>query len=169
MNNNLDKELVDFFGKRWKTFKQNFIEKDLKTIFDKYFSIFPWSLIGNDSSGIDIGSGSGRWAQFVLPKVKKLYCLDPSIEAIEVSRNNLKQFKNCEFINSGISEIKSLPNHSLDFAYSLGVLHHIPDTNKAMHSIGLKLKDGAPFLLYLYYDLENRKLYYKFMFFITNK
>ena len=32
-----------------------------------------------------MGCGSGRWAQFVAPRVKKLFCIDPS-EAINVAK-----------------------------------------------------------------------------------
>lgn len=45
---------------------------------------------------------------------------------------------------------------SMDFGYSLGVLHHIPDTQAAMASCIRKLKPGAPFLVYLYYRFDNR-------------
>ena len=42
-----------------------------------------------------------------------------------------------------------LPDGALDFGYSLGVLHHIPDTQSALRACVRKLKAGAPFLLYL--------------------
>jgi len=49
---------------------------------------------------------------------------------------------------------------SLDFAYSLGVLHHLPDTELAVRSIAQKLKSGAPLLLYLYYAFDNRPVWF---------
>jgi SAM-dependent methyltransferase len=49
-----------------------------------------------------------------------------------------------------------LPDGSQDFGYSLGVLHHIPDTAKALSDCVRKLKPGVPFLLYLYYALDGR-------------
>jgi SAM-dependent methyltransferase len=49
-----------------------------------------------------------------------------------------------------------LADESQDFGYSLGVLHHIPDTARAMSDAVRKLKPGAPFLVYLYYNFENR-------------
>jgi 2-polyprenyl-3-methyl-5-hydroxy-6-metoxy-1,4-benzoquinol methylase len=44
----------------------------------------------------------------------------------------------------------------MDFGYSLGVLHHIPDAQKALSDCVKKLKLGAPFLVYLYYSFDNR-------------
>ncbi len=51
-----------------------------------------------------------------------------------------------------------IDDDSCDFGYSLGVLHHVPDTALAARSCTTKLKPGAPFLVYLYYDLEGGSL-----------
>ena len=61
-----------------------------------------------------------------------------------------------------------IPNASLDFAYSLGVLHHLPDTAAGLASCVRKLKPGAPFLLYLYYRFDNRPGWYRVAWLITN-
>jgi SAM-dependent methyltransferase len=50
-----------------------------------------------------------------------------------------------------------ISDDSLDFAYSLGVIHHIPDSESAVKSVVKSLKPGAPFLIYLYYNLDNQK------------
>src|SRR5262249_6577991 len=49
-----------------------------------------------------------------------------------------------------------LADGSMDFGYSLGVLHHVPDTAAGIASCVAKLKKGAPFLCYLYYRFDNR-------------
>jgi hypothetical protein len=54
-----------------------------------------------------------------------------------------------------------LSDGSADFGFSLGVLHHIPDTTGELAACVRKLKPGAPFLLYLYYRLENRPFWYR--------
>jgi ubiquinone/menaquinone biosynthesis C-methylase UbiE len=61
-----------------------------------------------------------------------------------------------------------LPPASLDFAYSLGVLHHVPDTQAAIETIARTLKPGAPFLVYLYYALDNRPAWYRALWRVTN-
>jgi SAM-dependent methyltransferase len=62
-----------------------------------------------------------------------------------------------------VASIDALPvaENSLDFAFSLGVLHHVPDTPKAIAAIARKLKPGAPFLVCLYYAMENRPHWYR--------
>ena len=47
-----------------------------------------------------------------------------------------------------------LADGTCDFGYCLGVLHHVPDPADALATCVAKLKPGAPFLVYLYYDLE---------------
>jgi hypothetical protein len=49
----------------------------------------------------------------------------------------------------------------MDFGYSLGVLHHVPDTAAGIRSCVAKLKPGAPFLLYLYYAFDNRPAWFR--------
>ena len=108
-----------------------------------------------------MGCGSGRWAQFVAPKVGKLSCIDPS-SAIEVAKKNLSTFENVQYFNE-TSNSCSLDDNSQDFGYCLGVLHHIPNTQDGIYDCAKKLKSGAPFLLYLYYNLEGKPLLFKFI------
>lgn len=56
----------------------------------------------------------------------------------------------------------------MEFGYSLGVLHHIPDTQEGINSCVKKLKPGAPFLLYLYYDFDNRPYWFRFIWKMSN-
>jgi ubiquinone/menaquinone biosynthesis C-methylase UbiE len=79
---------------------------------------------------------------------------------LKVAGLNLSGYPNVLFHHASVSEIP-LPDGSLDFAYSLGVLHHVPDTIGALKSIASKLKPNAPFLVYLYYALDNRPLWFR--------
>ncbi len=56
-----------------------------------------------------------------------------------------------------------LDDDSLDFGYSLGVLHHVPDTARAIACCAAKLKNGAPLLLYLYYAFDNRPAWFRWV------
>lgn len=158
----IESKVVKGFGDEWNKFDQTRINNSkLKKIFEKYFKIFPWKKIGQNSVGFDMGCGSGRWAKFVAPKVKKLYCIEPS-SAIKVAKINLKDFKNCVFESSTVSSCK-LERNSMDFGYSLGVLHHISNTPEAIKTCISFLKPKAPFLIYLYYDFDNKNLIYKYL------
>ncbi len=163
---NIDHKVVRDFGSEWVSYKQGGINFELEKVFNKYFSIFPWHKINKDSVGFDLGCGSGRWAKFMSPKVGKLYCIDPS-EAINVAKANLADNKNCFFINSSVHDM-DISNESMDFGYCLGVLHHITESQEGLNNCISKLKPGAPFLLYLYYSLENRPYWYKILWKVSN-
>jgi ubiquinone/menaquinone biosynthesis C-methylase UbiE len=161
-SNNLDTKTVEGFGDEWERFDQSELSNaERGQIFNCYFSIFPWDDLPKDAIGFDLGCGSGRWAMAVAPRVGKLHCIDPSV-AINVARRNLKEHSNCEFHNTGVDAIP-VPENSMDFGYSLGVLHHIPDTKAALVSCVNKLKPGAPFLLYLYYAFDNRPVWFRLL------
>ena len=77
---NLDKNVVEHFGKEWHAFTNN--ERpfdDLKKEFDGYFSIFPWEKLPENAEGFDAGCGSGRWAELILlGEYAKIAKLSPS-------------------------------------------------------------------------------------------
>lgn len=167
MIENIDHKVVEEFGNEWSEFDQSELSEDeLISIFNDYFRVFPWENVSKSSVGFDLGCGSGRWAKFVSPKVGKLFCIDPS-NAIEIAKKNLKKFKNCSFIKSGVDKIP-LEDNSMDFGYSLGVLHHVPDTVDGLKKAVSKLKKGAPFLVYLYYAMDNQPIWFKFIWKISD-
>jgi ubiquinone/menaquinone biosynthesis C-methylase UbiE len=160
--NNLDAKTVEGFGDEWERFDQTGMSiEDSEELFESYFSIFPWHELPKNAIGFDLGCGSGRWAKLVAPRIAKLHCIDPSV-AINVARKNLIAQTNCEFHNAGVDDIP-VADHSMDFGYSLGVLHHIPDTSAALAACVAKLKPGAPFLLYLYYSFDNRPTWFRLL------
>ncbi len=164
---NIDVKVVESFGDEWSRFDQSQLcDKDFTEIFANYFAIFPWDTLPQNAVGLDLGCGSGRWARAVSPKVGILHCIDPS-SALEIAKANLSDYNNCFFHHAGVDNIP-LPENSADFGYSLGVLHHIPDTAGGIKSCVRKLKRGAPLLLYLYYAFDNRPVWFRFLWKISN-
>ncbi len=161
MNNvNKDSKTVAGFGDEWERFDQSDLEaNEHRKLFEKYFKIFPWDVLPSNAEGFDMGCGSGRWAKLVAPKVGRLHCIDPS-SAIHVAKRNLEGQSNCVFHQAGVDDA-ALPESSMDFGYSLGVLHHVPDTLQGIRDSVSMLKLGAPFLIYLYYALDNRSVAYR--------
>lgn len=156
MSNNIDPKTVVGFGREWSTFDQpEMPEHELTRWFEVYFALFPWDEMPVGAQGIDIGCGSGRWAALVAPRVGHLHCVDPSADALKVAKQNLSGHDNVTFHCAGVDGLP-MPDASFDFVFSLGVLHHVPDTAAAIASAIRKLKPGAPFLVYLYYRFDNR-------------
>jgi SAM-dependent methyltransferase len=164
---NIDKNTVSSFGNEWNDFDQSkMLSKEVNKVFSEYFSIFPFELLTGESEGFDMGCGSGRWAKLIAPKVKKLHCVDPS-SAIEVASKNLFNFNNIVFHKNSVDDVPLLES-SQDFGYSIGVLHHVPDTESAIKSCANLLKTGAPLLLYIYYKFDNRSLIYRTIWMISD-
>lgn len=165
---NIDNKTVIGFGEEWSKFDQKQLNgTEFDQVFDDYFNIFDWSVLPKDPIGFDMGSGSGRWAKEVAKKVSLLYCIDASEDALNIAKVNLKDAKNIQFLHASVSNT-GLESASMDFGYSLGVLHHVPDTQRALNDCVVLLKEGAPFLIYLYYNLDNKPLPYKFIWKISD-
>ena len=157
---NLDVNTVKSFGDEWSRFDQSGLSPvEAQRIFDEYFSVFPWDKLSKDSTGFDMGCGSGRWAKLMAPRVGHLHCIDPS-SALEVAKLALSSATNVSFHSASVDG-RSLPPNSQDFGYSLGVLHHVPDTTSALKECVAMLRPGAPFQLYLYYAFDNRSFLFR--------
>ncbi|MDD2719903.1 MAG: class I SAM-dependent methyltransferase [Gallionella sp.] len=159
---NLDANTVNSFGDEWERFDQSALsEAEANKIFDEYFAVFPWERLPTGATGFDMGCGSGRWARLMAPRVGHLYCIDPS-SALEVAKSALASANNASFVQASVDD-HPLPANSQDFGYSLGVLHHVPDTAAAIKACVEMIKPGAPFLVYLYYAFDNRSALFKFI------
>lgn len=157
---NADKKTIESFGDEWVRFDQSKLSiAELDKAFNEYFAVFPWGLLPPNPEGFDMGCGSGRWATFIAPRVGRLHCIDPS-EAIKVAERTLSAFSNVSYHKASVESLSIMPA-SLDFGYSLGVLHHVPDTAKAIKSCSDLLKPGAPLLLYIYYAFEFRPWWFR--------
>ena len=158
---NIDAKVVEDFGNEWETFNQKSLSaSDLQFAFNQYFNIFPFEKLNTNSEGFDMGCGSGRWAKLIAPKVGRLNCIDPSSVALKQAKLNLEKYNNCHFECASVSN-SEIKETSQDFGYCLGVLHHIPNTFEGLKACASKLKSGAPFLLYLYYRFDNKPLWFK--------
>lgn len=157
---NIDPKTIASFGDEWSRFDQHaMLDQEAVKVFEEYFSVFRWADLPEKAEGFDMGCGSGRWARWVAPKVGHLHCIDPS-EAIDVAKVTLANYQNVTFHRASVDG-ECLPPGSQDFGFSLGVLHHVPDTQAAICSCVNLLKPGAPFLLYLYYAFDNRSWWFR--------
>lgn len=152
--------IIEDFGKEWTSF-HDFDENELQKIGDEYFDIFDkenWK----DKVAIDFGGGTGRWTKYIAPYFKKVYLIEPS-DAIYHATKVLHQEENIVFIKSTIEECP-LPSNSFEFAMSLGVLHHIENTEYALQKIKEKIKPNGTFYFYLYHNLESYGILKKIIF-----
>lgn len=162
---NIHPQTVSSFGDEWETF-HDFNAKEIESIGDQYFDIVTPSMLNENSHVIDIGCGSGRFIKYLKGRYHKITGIDPS-DAILVADQLLGTDPDIELVKTS-TDYLPFPDDHFDFGYSLGVLHHIPDTQKALVDCVKKIKPGGYFLIYLYYSLDNRGFLYKSLFFLSN-
>ncbi len=155
---NVDVETIKGFGQEWSAFPQTELNQvERAEVFRKYFSLIDWSK--KPRRALDMGCGSGRWAVLVAPLVGELVAADASREALGVAQRNI-QASNVSFVES-TPETLPYPDGYFDFIFSLGVLHHVPDTAGAIGSLVKKLCPGGTLLLYLFYAFDSRPRWFK--------
>jgi SAM-dependent methyltransferase len=142
------------FGAEWREHRQVLPEHAAE--FEQYFDLIDLATL-KDARVCDLGCGNGRWSTFLKDRCRELVLVDFS-DAIYVARQNLRDAPNCLFFKGDITRLPFAADFT-DFMFCLGVLHHLPvpclEATK-------QLKKYAPrLLIFLYYALDNRPLYFR--------
>jgi SAM-dependent methyltransferase len=158
---NIDEATVAGFGEEWAAYTQEELDPaEQQRLFDQYFSVFPFDELPKGAEGFDLGCGTGRWAALAAKRVGTLHCIDPAGKALAVARRRLADVANVTFHERGVDDMP-VADASQDFGYSVGVLHHVPDTEAALAACVRKLRPGAPLLVYIYYAFDNRPRWFR--------
>ncbi len=162
---NIDPSVVHSFGEEWKKFHK-FSEEEIEKAGKMYFDIINDSMVNKNTYGIDIGCGTGRWTKYLSSRIGFMEAIDPS-EAIFSANKLLGDIDN---VRLSIASTDNIPfnDNTFDFAMSIGVLHHIPNTQLAMSDCVKKVKIGGHFYTYLYYNLDNRGPVFKAILSLVN-
>jgi SAM-dependent methyltransferase len=167
---NANYRLIEDFGDEWQRF--NFLDgksnQDLDRQFTAYTSILDFDLFKNNNAlVVDIGAGSGRWTERLLPYFSNIVAIEPSNKAVEILK---KRFHGDNRVKIEKATVKhnSIMDNSADLIISLGVLHHLPNTQEALIDCFRKVKPGGYLLCYLYYNLENKSAIYRAVFHLSN-
>ena len=163
---NIDDETVETFGLEWLAFN-SFSKGEIESIGNDYFDLLKSIEVKPEFKVLDVGCGSGRWSQYLAPRVGYIEAIDPSSAVISAAKN-LADFNNIRVSQASVDNIP-FENNSFDMVFSLGVLHHIPDTSRGIQRCYNKIRSGGWFLVYLYYNLENRSSVFKGLFAITDR
>jgi ubiquinone/menaquinone biosynthesis C-methylase UbiE len=158
---NIDASVVASFGEEWTKF-QSFNQADVTQIGELYFDILNDEIINKNTKAIDIGCGTGRWTKYLLDKIGFVEAVDPS-NAIFSADRLLGDALNVRLSKASTDNLP-FADESFDFGMSIGVLHHIPNTQKALTDCVKKIKVGGYFYIYLYYALDSRSLLFRFLF-----
>lgn len=97
---------------------------------------------------LDVGCGMGRFAEVASRWGARVVGVDLS-SAAEVAAENLADREGCCFFQADAFALPFAPG-SFDFIYSIGVLHHTPNCEKAFKGLTKFLKPGGTIAVWLY-------------------
>lgn len=97
---------------------------------------------------LDAGCGMGRFAEVVAEAGAEVHAADLST-AVDAARRNLGHRRNVSFYQADILNLPFQPG-TFDYVYSLGVLHHTPDTRRAFMSLVPLVKPGGRIAIWVY-------------------
>jgi len=97
----------------------------------------------------DVGAGTGRFTAILLAcGVRKVIAVEPSAAFTVLVRNTANARDSIEYLNTGGEQLKT--SEPLDFVFSYGVLHHIPDPAPVVKAMHDALRPGGRIGVWLY-------------------
>lgn len=138
---------ADSFAYEWQRFGQ-LRDEWAKNFADYMRPHTPESLAGKTL--LDVGTGSGRHSFHAAQAGAHVTAVDLG-DSIDVARRNLP-----DSVLAVQADAEALPfePESFDLVMSIGVLHHLPDTERALRSIARYAKPGGHVHVYLYWVPE---------------
>jgi len=97
---------------------------------------------------LDVGCGMGRFAEVVAEAGARLVGIDLSA-AVDAAGPNLARFENAAVVQADVFALPFAPE-TFDVIYSIGVLHHTPNTRDAFLALPRLLKPGGRIAVWLY-------------------
>jgi len=148
------------FGDQWLRYRDNEGYYGSLDLFSDMLSPF---IKPDDIKGCrvaEIGSGTGRIVNMLLETgAQQVIAIEPS-DAFEVLCQNIRQPEKVTCLKILGEELP--PDGHVDYVFSIGVLHHIPDPHPVVKAAFRALRPGGRFLVWLY-GAEGNALYLTFV------
>lgn len=136
---------VESFGFQWTTFDVRDTAEDTGVFVEKT------GLSLSDLRGklvLDAGCGGGRYARLAAEHGARVVGMDLSA-AVRHARETTRHLADVQIIQGDLLA-PPLAQASFDIVYSIGVLHHTPDTHAAFSAIAKLVKPGGHLAVWLY-------------------
>lgn len=147
MSVNNDRTIKDF-GEQWLQYSDNKGYYGSLELFSDILSPFIKTDELENCNVAEIGSGTGRIVNMLLEAgVKHVIAVEPS-EAIKVLYRNIREPDKVTCLKITGDQLPAYGN--LDYIFSIGVLHHIPDPAPVVEAVYKALRPGGHFLIWLY-------------------
>ncbi len=94
------------------------------------------------------GCGHGRYVQMMAEMGAEAFGIDLG-QGVEVARERNAGLKNAHIVQADILNLP-FPEGIFDYVYSIGVIHHTPDTKKAFSELAHRVKKGGILKIWVY-------------------
>ena len=153
------------FGMQWNRFSKTQLDSFSNTTIssDRFWNATGWTPESLKNKWVlDAGCGAGRFAEIALKAGAHVVAIDYS-NAVDAAKSNLSQFEKLHLIQA---DIYNLPfrKESFDYVYSLGVLQHTPNVEKAFKSLVPLIKPGGSICTDYYWKRFRTLLHSKYLF-----
>jgi len=156
MISNKEKDSISDFGKQFKYHNNIDDYWGSQEILNDIVNPFDLSLIKNKII-CEIGVGSGRILKNLIKLApKKIYAVEPS-EAIEIAKKN-NEHSEVEILFKKIPGQMINFRNEINYIFSIGVIHHIPEAEIVCKKIYESLKPKGKFIIWVY-GKEGNELY----------
>ena len=148
-----EQRTVKSFSYQWRTFKkmlphwEGVFRDSIAPIEPSFF---------HDKVGLDAGCGFGRSLHYAASYGAEMIGIDLS-EAVEAARDNTRQFPGVHLVQGDLYHLP-IRAHSLDFVYSIGVLHHLPDPKGGFVALTRLLKPEGEIFIWVYARGRGRQI-----------
>lgn len=139
-----DSNYADNFGMQWNLFSVTQLDSHSghPISSNRFWKSTGWTPNEiKDKWILDVGCGSGRFAEVALKAGANVVALDYSY-AVDACFTNLKHYPNLHVVQGNIYEMP-FKKESFDYIYSLGVLQHTPEVKKAFDALPPLLKSNG--------------------------
>jgi SAM-dependent methyltransferase len=145
---NIEDQTIKDFGDQWLRYRDNEgFYGSLELLSDILFPFIKMEQI-RDSGVAEIGSGTGRIVNMLLSAgAKHVIAVEPS-DAFEILTENVLDPEKVTCLKMTGEQLPAYGN--LDYIFSIGVLHHIPDPTPVVDAAFNALRPGGRFLVWLY-------------------
>jgi len=116
--------------------------------------------------GLDVGCGAGRHARQASQLGAEIVAVDLS-QAVDSAFKNTSNNIRVHVIQADVYHLP-FSRGIFDFIYSLGVLHHLPEPEKAYHALPPYLKSGGALFVWLYAH-STRKEFLEWLRYVAQK
>jgi SAM-dependent methyltransferase len=139
------------FGFEWQRHRRTQLDRTLRTneseiVFKEKTGLTPEDVRGKRV--LDIGVGTGRFSDVIARWGGEPFGCDLSL-AVETARRNLEIYPNAFVAQANLFSLPFRPQ-SFDIVFSIGVLHHTPDTFAATKAILSYVKPGGTLVIWVY-------------------